>query len=76
MSVIESRLKNLAVLAERSERVDGRIRDAAKDRLSAVNDRIENLKATVALHGDSEYLELVKERGYLERVVARSGSPR
>lgn len=69
---IHDRLVSLAGIAARTEHAEGRILKRAEARLQEVNERLDMLRPTIELHGDDEYLALVKERAQVERVIAES----
>ena len=71
---LTGRLATLGLLAHRTEKAEARIRRRAEDRLSEVGDRLEALRPTVAIHGEEEYLALLKERAQLQRIIAMAST--
>lgn len=63
-------LASLSGLAVKTEKAERRILDKASRRIDAINARLETLRGTIEIRGESEYLALVKERGDLNRVIA------
>lgn len=63
-------LASLSGLADKTERAERKIMDKASRRIDAINARLETLRGTIEIRGESEYLALVKERGELSRVIA------
>lgn len=63
-------LASLSRLSDKTEKAEARILDRATRRVNAINARLETLRATIEIRGESEYLALVEERGQLSRVIA------
>lgn len=77
MDKARGQLGELASLADKTERAERRILEAAEARLDTVQQEIETVRGD-AQRGDEKaedrYLDLVRERGKLQTVIARARS--
>ena len=71
----QDRLGDLAGLADRTRRTEQRILEQAEKRLTEVQTKID--QSTKGIEGksedaQSEYMELISERGQLQQVIAKA----
>lgn len=73
---IKSQLADIAVLQAKTNKAGSKIYDSALQRLSEVNVRIQEIRPKVMTDNDlaDEYIDLIDERGHLQRVIARNES--
>lgn len=73
---IKSQLADIAALQAKTNKAGSQIYDSALHRLGEVNSRIQEIRPKVMTDDDlaDEYIDLIDERGHLQRVIARNES--